>query len=171
MADEMITNLSELLRATLESSEQEIPLRRELDFLSRYLEIQQVRFGDRLRIEKQIDAAALDGLVPTLILQPVVENAVRHGIEPEIETGFVHIRASREADRLHLAVRDSGNGPAQFAKERQGIGLANTRSRLQEMYGDDARLTLNSGAEGFSVELDIPFREPSARKTEAALHS
>ncbi len=171
MADEMITNLSELLRATLDTSEQEIPLRRELDFLNRYLEIQQVRFGERLRVHREIDADALDGLVPTLILQPLVENAVRHGIEPETEAGVVQILASRENDRLHLAIRDNGSGPKQFSKERQGIGLANTRTRLKEIYGDAARLVLNTGAEGFSVELDMPFREVSARKAEPTLRA
>lgn len=172
-ADEMITNLSELLRATLDSSEQEIPLRRELDFLNRYLEIQQVRFGDRLRVEREIDAAALDGLVPVLILQPLVENAVRHGIEPQAKDGVVQIQARRKNDRLLLAVRDSGNGPKEYAKERQGIGLTNTRTRLKEVYGEEARLTLNSGADGgFAAELEIPFREsPALSSNESPEHS
>ncbi len=160
-ADEMITNLSELLRATLDTSEQEIPLRRELDFLNRYLEIQQVRFGERLRVEKEIDAAALDALVPTLILQPLVENAIRHGIEPNPAAGVVTIRARlNENGALHLTVRDSGSGSKPHDKASSGIGLANTRGRLLELYGNRARLMLNSDAEGgFAVELEIPFHE------------
>jgi len=163
-ADEMITNLSELLRATLDTSEQEIPLRQELDFLNRYLEIQQVRFGERLRVEKEIDAAALDALVPTLILQPLVENAIRHGIEPNPTTGLVKVRARRsEAGALHLTVGDSGAGPKPQTKSQKGIGLANTRGRLQELYGNRARLMLTTDAEGgFAVEMEIPFRESPA---------
>jgi two-component system LytT family sensor kinase len=162
-AEEMIGNLSELLRATLDTAEQEIPLRRELDFLDRYLDIQQVRFGDRLRVEKEIDAATLEALVPTLILQPLVENAVRHGIEPNPATGVVTLRA-RRADNgaLHLTVRDSGGGSRTPSKSASGIGLANTRGRLQELYGNRARLTLNTDADGgFAVELEIPFHEGS----------
>lgn len=159
-ADEMITNLGELLRATLDTSDQEIPLRRELDFLARYLEIQQVRFGDRLRVEKKIDAAALDGLVPTLILQPLVENAVRHGIEPQTGAGLVQIRAQHSGEVLRLTVHDSGAGPKQHAQAQEGIGLANTNGRLQALYGERARLMFTSESEGgFSVELEIPFHE------------
>jgi len=160
-ADEMITNLSELLRATLDTSAQEIPLRQELDFLNRYLEIQQVRFGERLRVEKEIDAAALDSLVPTLILQPLVENAIRHGIEPNPAAGVVAIRARRnELGALLLTVRDSGGGPRPHDKTSSGIGLANTHGRLRELYGNRARMTLNTeAAGGFAVEMEIPFRE------------
>ncbi len=162
-ADEMITNLSELLRATLDTTAQEIPLRQELDFLNRYLEIQQVRFGERLRVEKEIDAATLDTLVPTLILQPMVENAIRHGLEPNAATGVVAIRARMsESGALHLTVRDSGGGPKPHDKSSSGIGLSNTRGRLQELYGNRARLTLNSDADGgFAVEMEIPFHEKS----------
>ena len=167
-ADEMITNLSELLRATLDTSEQEIPLRQELDFLDRYLEIQQVRFGERLRVEKEIDAATLDGLVPTLILQPLVENAIRHGIEPNPSAGVVTIRARRsEVGSLHLTVRDSGGWPKSQAKSQAGIGLANTRGRLQELYGSRARLMLNTDVDGgFAVEMEIPFHEPLTRPSD-----
>ncbi len=167
-ADEMIGNLSELLRATLDTSEHEIPLHRELDFLNRYLEIQQVRFGDRLRVEKAVDAAALEAMVPPLILQPLVENAVRHGIEPHRAAGLVHIDARRDGGLLRLTVRDSGTGPKPRTQPPQGIGLANTRARLRELYGDGARLTLTSGAEGgFSVELQIPYHEHTGPKEQA----
>jgi signal transduction histidine kinase len=160
-ADEMITNLSELLRATLDTAAQEIPLRRELEFLDRYLEIQQMRFGERLRVEKDLDAAALDALVPTLILQPLVENAIRHGIEPAARPGVVTLRARRgDNGLLLLSVRDSGGGPAPREKSSPGIGLANTRARLEALYGSAARLNLHTDAEGgFLVEMQIPFRE------------
>jgi len=159
-ADEMITDLGELLRATLDTSAQEIPLRQELDFLARYLDIQQVRFGERLRVEKEIDAAALDALVPTLILQPLVENAIRHGIEPNPAAGVVSLCVQRDGGRVRLAVRDTGGGPKAHAKSQPGIGLSNTRARLNELYGSRARMTLNTDSTGrFSVELEIPFHE------------
>lgn len=157
-ADEMIANLSELLRGALDTVAQEIPLRQELDFLARYLDIQQVRFGDRLRVEQEIDAAALDGLVPTLILQPLVENAIRHGIEPHPRPGVVSLHAKHDAGKLRLTVRDTGGGPASH-NQSPGIGLANTQSRLHALHGDRARLTFSSDAEGrFAVQLEIPFR-------------
>lgn len=172
-ADEMITNLSELLRATLDTAAQEIPLRQELEFLDRYLEIQQMRFGERLRVEKDLDAAALEALVPTLILQPLVENAIRHGIEPARGPGVVTVRARRgENGVLLLSVRDSGGGPAPREKPSPGIGLANTRARLEALYGRAARLSLHTDAEGgFTVEMEIPFREASATQPAAHEHS
>ena len=159
-ADEMIANLSELLRATLDTTEQEISLRQELAFLDRYLEIQQVRFGERLRIEKEVDAAALEAHVPVLILQPLAENAIRHGIDPDPAPGVVSIRAHRNGDRLLLAVANNGAVAKMPSKPEGGIGLANTQARLQQLYGTNAKLTFNSGSEGgFRVEIEIPFRE------------
>jgi signal transduction histidine kinase len=172
-ADDMITNLSELLRATLDTAAQEIPLRQELEFLDRYLEIQQMRFGERLRVEKDLDAAALDALVPTLILQPLVENAIRHGIEPAARPGVVTLRARRGEDgMLMLSVRDSGGGSAPREKSSPGIGLANTRARLEALYGRAASLTLHADAEGgFLVEMQIPFREATPRSPAEHEHS
>ena len=156
-ADEMIGNLSELLRATLDTGQQEVSLRQELAFLDRYLEIQQARFGERLRIERRIDTAALGGRVPTLILQPLVENAIRHGIEPQPGTGVVSINAALKEGLLQLEIRDNGQG---LKSGPEGIGLANTRARLQALYGDASRLVLQSGADGgCSVQVQIPFRD------------
>lgn len=161
-ADEMIGNLSELLRATLDTAQQEVPLRQELAFLDRYLEIQQVRFGDRLRIERSIDAAALDGSVPTLILQPLVENAIRHGIEPQPGAGLVSIKADVKDHQLQLEVGDNGKG-FDGSKPPEGIGLANTRARLQALYGSAARLVIQSGADGGCVvQLQLPFRDENS---------
>ncbi len=161
-ADEMITNLSELLRLALDgSAQQEVSLRRELELLDRYLEIQQVRFGARLKVERELDAAALDARVPTLILQPLVENAIKHGIEPRADTGVVGITARREGSVLRLVVRDTGGGLAapRQPRDREGIGLANTRARIEALYGSAGRVTLRNGAEGgFSVEMEMPFR-------------
>jgi len=161
-ADEMITNLSELLRATLDTSSQEIPLRRELEFLDRYLEIQQSRFGERLVLERQIEPAVLDALVPTLILQPLVENAVRHGVERQTGRGLIRIRVERRDQVLRLSVQDNGPGekPVSRPSGQQGIGLANTRARLRELYGDRARLNLDlAGDHGCLAELELPYRD------------
>jgi LytS/YehU family sensor histidine kinase len=158
----MITNLGELLRATLDGSgQQKIPLRRELEFLDRYLDIQKVRFADRLRIEKKIDAGALEAEVPVLILQPLVENAIRHGIEPLEAPGVVGIEVRRDGEVLEMSVRDNGPGLRKPAKPREGIGLANTRARLQGLYGEDASLNLVTPAEGgFCAEIRIPWPRP-----------
>ncbi len=162
-ADEMIVNLSELLRFTLDHSEQqEVPLRQEIDFLQRYLAIQQTRFGDRLNIAWEIEPSLLDVPVPNLILQPLVENAIRHGIEPQAGPGQVTIRAVRRNGHLELTVQDNGPGATTPVSKpiREGIGLANTRARLQELYGDAHRLTAQADPEGgYSVVVQIPLRQ------------
>ena len=161
-AEGMIEALSDLLRLTLNASDrQEVTLREELHFLERYLLIEQIRFGDRLRVEKQIDVSALDALVPILILQPLVENAVKHGIQSQIAPGVIRVTAEHVGKSLLLQVKDDGRGLASAAKGplKEGVGLSNTRSRLKELYGGRASLELRAGnAGGFSAEIKIPWR-------------
>ena len=160
-ADSMIARLSDLLRYALESTDaQEVPLQQELAFLERYLEIEQTRFGDRLWVKKDIDPAALDVHVPNLILQPLLENAIRHGIEPHSRRGEILLSARREADVLHLEVRDNGGGiPEQNGAIEEGVGLSNTRARLAELYGKDYRFELANATEGgLRVRVAIPCR-------------
>jgi two-component system LytT family sensor kinase len=146
--------LSELLRQTLDHSEtQEVPLREEIEFLKRYLEIEQMRFPDRLTVVFDIDPKSEALVVPHLILQPLVENALRHGIEPREEPGRIEISARILGDTLELKVRDNGNGLAadNVAAAREGIGLKNVRSRLTHLYGSAQRFEIQN-APGGGVE-------------------
>ena len=158
-ADRMITRLSELLRHALESTDQqEAPLREEIDFLKRYLEIEETRFGDRLKIELNIPPDTEDLLVPNLALQPLVENAIQHGIEPHARPGRVTISARRDGANLLLEVRDTGNG-APAGSWREGVGLTNTRSRLRQLYGDRQTFELGSApGGGFLASIRLPCR-------------
>ncbi|HWQ33599.1 MAG TPA: histidine kinase [Blastocatellia bacterium] len=171
-ARRMIARLSELLRLTLENAgRQEVPLSEELDALRRYLEIEQIRFQDRLKVRMQIDPALLEAAVPNLILQPIVENAIRHGIAPSSTAGLIEISAQRNADRLELQVRDDGPGLARKSGQfREGIGLANTRARLRQLYGETDRLEIASAeGGGVIVKITIPFqKKPAANEHEAA---
>jgi signal transduction histidine kinase len=160
-ADAMLERLSDLLRLTLERiGTQQVRLKDELDFIDKYLEIERARFGDRLRVEFDIDSRILDASVPNLLLQPLVENAVRHGIARKVGGGTVEIIARRDADRLHLMVRDDGVGmPSDTLRlVNQGVGLSNTRSRLEHLYGERQRFEFQrpSGG-GLAVTIDIPF--------------
>ena len=166
-AENMIGSLSDFLRMNLDAAQQhEVPLRREIEFLDHYLDIQQTRFGERLRIEKEIEPAALDVAVPTLILQPLVENSLRHGLEQRESGGTILIRASRDRDSLRLQVRDDGEGfkGGQLTAICEGIGLSNTKARLQELYGDAHRFQITSNADGgLTVSVELPWRgSPSA---------
>ena len=155
-----LSTLSELLRLTLETHRtQELPLAEELAFLDRYLELQQLRFGDRLTIIRRIDEEALDAAVPAMLTQPLVENALRHGIEREPGAGRIEIRAERTGDRVVLEVLDSGPGFHAPGTTREGIGLANTRARLAALHGDNARLDCGDARQGGGrVAITIPYR-------------
>jgi two-component sensor histidine kinase len=162
VADDMIGSLSQFLRTTLEiSARNEVPLHTELEFVDRYLEIQQTRFGERLQIHRELDSTVMDALVPPLILQPLVENAIRHGIESRETGGTVTIRALREGDVLRLEISDNGEGfsGGQLLGVGNGIGLSNTKARLQELYGDKNQFKLTAiQPAGASVKIEIPFQ-------------
>ena len=135
----MIARLGELLRRTLDGGKAaELPLSQELDLLSPYLEIQRIRFGDRLSIEIDLPDGAGDALIPTLLLQPLVENAVEHGVKRTAGGARVRLSARRAGDRLGLEITDNGPG---LTGSREGVGLANTRARLAGLYGDAHRLS------------------------------
>src|SRR3989442_7300611 len=142
-ANRMITRLGELLRLTLETTDQqEVPLQQELEFLWRYLEIEQIRFGDRLTVRLDVEPDTLAAAVPNLILQPLVENAIRYAIEPNPGPGQVELSVVRKNGQLFLQVSDNGIGDRSHdAREvsgacvtREGIGLSNTRQRLRQLY-------------------------------------
>ena len=159
MADAMLERLADLLRLTLRSTgRREIPLREEIDYVQAYLAIEQVHFGDRLRVEIAIDAAATDALVPTLILQPLVENAIRHGLEPKVGAGTLMVAARVEGASLVLSVRDTGLG-FRAGAQRHGIGLTNSRSRLERLYGAAGSLDASDHPDGGAVaQVTLPFR-------------
>jgi sensor histidine kinase YesM len=158
----MLTRLSDLLRLALENAEQLVPLAEELAFLEPYIEIEQVRFRDRLRVVTDIPPETLDAEVPSLLLQPLVENAVRHGIARRTGAGTIEIRALAADGRLCLEVRDSGPGfspTGDVGAERRGVGLANTRARLEQLYGAEHSFRLTNAPGGGAVaSVEIPFR-------------
>ncbi|MBV9267034.1 MAG: histidine kinase [Acidobacteriaceae bacterium] len=160
LAEEMLAGLSDLLRCVLEDVEaQEVPLRRELEYLRIYLSIQQVRFQDRLKVEILADPATLDAAVPQMALQPIVENAIRHGIGARSSAGKLDIRVSRSEGDLIIEIEDDGPGFSPVANSSgNGIGLPNTRARLEQLYGDRARLSMSNRAEGGAVvTMTIPY--------------
>lgn len=160
LADKMLARLGELLRATLaDPGSQEVTLRRELAFLTPYLEIEQARLGDRLKRTVDVPEELHGARLPYLLLQPLVENAIRHGIAPRLETGRLDVRVRRRGDRLELEVSDDGPGLPPGKVLTEGIGLSNTRARLRGLYGDDHSLLLLPGAcGGLTISVSLPYR-------------
>ncbi len=171
-AERMVAGLSELLRISLgHASEQEITLERELEVLAHYVAIQQERFQGRLTVRMDIAPDARRALVPNLILQPLVENAIKHGIGPRASGGVVEVSASRSLRGLVVTVRDDGVGEPSPLVRREGVGLANSRARLASLYGDAQQLVAAPRAEGgFEVWIVLPFHtEPAPRIVAAGL--
>jgi hypothetical protein len=158
-AVEMLSHLNAILKSTLKrTTPEKVPLSQELEIVENYLAIEQVRFADRLRIEIKVDPSALDSLVPCFLLQPIVENAVRHGIAHCENDGVVEASARREGSLLHLEVRDTGSGPNGHSKPGNSIGLKNTRERLTHFYQEAYDMKahpLETG--GFKVAITIPY--------------
>jgi signal transduction histidine kinase len=160
LADRMLARLGDLLRLTLEhQGAHEVTLQQELEFIRAYLDIEQVRFGPRLSVRLQIDAKAFAARVPYLVLQPLVENAIRHGIAPLSHGGCVAIRARLAGEALRLEVEDSGPGLAERPNGKsRGIGLGNTQARLERLYGTGHRFELGRGElGGLLVTIEFPF--------------
>jgi two-component system, LytTR family, sensor kinase len=161
-ATRMLEQLGEMLRRVMRSdSPPEVPLEEELDFVRRYLAIEEVRFSDRLRPRFAVDRDLRQAAVPEFLLQPLVENALRHGLARRVGATMLEVAARREGDDLVLTVTDDGPGPGE-TRAGEGIGFRNTRQRLQTLYGSRAGLTLEpnpSGGEGSRVTVRLPYRE------------
>ena len=162
-AEQMIGDLSDLLRMSFEKLEvQEISLKQELEVLRKYLEIEQMRFQERLKVEMRIAPETLDASVPNMILQPLVENAIKHGLAPRSEGGKIEIGAARNNGSLNLTVSDDGIGVpfGDLENLSEGVGLSNTRRRLRHLYGERHKFDLEAaGKNGFVVNLTIPYKE------------
>jgi len=157
-AETVVQMLADLLHFLLRANpESEIPLEREVDFSEKYLAIMQVRFDDRVQYQFHIAPDTFAASVPALLLQPIVENAIKHGLEAKPQGGKVIIQAQRNMDFLHLRVSDTGVGIRNLESVVEGIGLTSTRARLQEFYGNAASLDIFSDA-GTTVSITIPFR-------------
>jgi signal transduction histidine kinase len=171
-ADAMLARLSDLLRLTLDRlGVQEVTLKEELEFLEKYLEIERTRFGDRLMVQLDIEPEALDLSVPNLVLQPLVENAIRHGIAPRMGGGRLQIVARRTGDRLWMMVRDNGAGLSKDKLEafNHGVGLSNTRSRLEHLYPNAHRFEFHEPSDGgLAVTLEIPASDSDETPQAAA---
>lgn len=167
-ADRMVARLGDLLRLALESQgTQEVPLKQELEFLEKYLDIERMRFQDRLTIKMDVDPQSLDARLPNMILQPLVENAIKHGISRKPGAGKIDIKIARDADKLRVSIRDDGTGlPAgwQTSGAREGIGLSNTRQRLEQLYNGGHRFELHDvPGGGVEAEMTIPYHVMSSR--------
>lgn len=174
-ADRMLARLSELLRLAIDSAvTPEVKLIDEIDFVQRYLEIERMRFGDRLDVRVDLPVDTYDALVPNMLLQPLVENAVRHGVAPHAGRGRVEIRAQRSGAQLGIVISDTGKGIDTNAKPnesgRAGVGLRTTRERLEKLYGAAQELALvNMPGGGFETRVLLPFRRRQESPDEDSL--
>ncbi len=161
LANKMLVRLSELLRVTLKSeNSQEVSLQEELEFLRGYLEIEQMRFQDRLTVDFAVEKETLDAQIPNLILQPLVENSIRHGIAPLATAGKILIESRRENGFVELSVSDNGAGLNNSAESNNGIGWKNTRERLEKLYGERQQFEVISGENGgLQVKIKIPYHQ------------
>ncbi len=169
-ARSMIVRLSDLLRLAMQSVQvQEVTLKRELEFVDNYLEIEKIRFQDRLTVQLEISPETLDALVPNLLLQPLVENAVRYGVAMQPGRGWVRIASRREKTKLVIEIDDSGPGiPDSPLPQKEGVGLSNARSRLARLYGEAQKLELTNRPErGLRVSVVIPFQTAAPLEGEA----
>lgn len=160
-ADRTLMRLSDLLRITLENlGQSEVPLQTELDFLANYLQIEQTRFADRLIVRFDVQPEALDTRLPSLLLQPLVENAIKYGVAKKAGPGHIDISARRDGDKLRLEVRDDGVGLSEDALTalQKGIGVSTTRARLQHQFGADFRFEFHRLSEGLGVVVAVPWR-------------
>jgi len=163
----MVTRLARIMRQRLRSQEHFTPLRDELDFIEDYLSIELVRFGDKLRVLKHIDPQALDMLVPSMLLQPLVENCIKHGISGKIDGGTIELRAKRNHDRLTIQVEDDGVGIPEAELSNildKGIGVTNVKERLKVLYNQDYRMLIDSQpGRGTRIEIELPEIQPRLR--------
>jgi two-component system LytT family sensor kinase len=166
LAREMTVKLANILRALLKDHDSFVPLSEELNFTDDYLDIEVVRFGEKLRVEKEIDPRTLEILVPSILLQPLIENSIKHGLEPRINGGTVTLRSRLQGDRAIIEVADDGVGvgnksPTALPRTGAGIGIKNVRERLEVLYGNQARFTMVSNpGRGTLVSIEIPTNLP-----------
>ena len=156
----MIAGLSDLLRRVLDDSgRQEVPLDEEIEFLTTYLDIQKTRFGDRLQVRVEVPREVLPARVPSLILQPMIENAIEHGIRTRAAGGLLRVGAARNNGRLTLSVYNDGPQlPDDWQQQGSGIGIANVRARLQSLYGEACALEIQNRDQGVEVLLSVPYK-------------
>jgi LytS/YehU family sensor histidine kinase len=158
----MIAGLSDFLRRVVEdSNRQQVPLGEELEFAQKYLDIQKMRFAERLQVTIDVPRELFPAQVPSLILQPMVENAVKHGIAKRVQGGTIRIAALRSNGRLTLSVYNDGPSlPAEWEKTRSGVGISNVRTRLQSLYAGEFELSIkNQDPGGVEVSVSVPFKE------------
>jgi two-component system LytT family sensor kinase len=167
-ARNVIVKLSSILRRLLRKHENFNPLREELGFIDDYLSIEMVRFGDSLRFIKDVDPETLDRLVPSMLLQPLIENSLRHGLSGKVDGGTIWIRSHLEDGRLHLRVEDDGVGIPEASMAHlfeQGIGISNVNERLKVVFGGDYRMWIDSRpGEGTRTAIEIPDLQPEAAR-------